>query len=113
MHHKSDAAETFRQFLADNRAPRCPSDVEIVRSEDGGDFVERAFGALCRKYNTTEKFTSASSPQFNGVAERALGLIDAAAFAARIQAPILFPNVELPSSDSLLAEAMSWACHTF
>ena len=61
----------------------------------------------------TQKFTSASSPQFNGVAEQALGSMEAAASAARIQAPILFPNVELPSSDYLWTEAMPWTCHTF
>ena len=75
----SDAAETFRQFLADNRATRFPSDVEIARPDEGGEFLERAFGALCSKYNITQEFTSASSPQFNCVAERALGLIEAAA----------------------------------
>ena len=63
MRHKSDAAEMFRHFLADNRATRFPSDVEIVRSDDGGESLEGAFGALCRKYNITQEFASASSPQ--------------------------------------------------
>ena len=40
-------------------------------------------------------------------------MLEAAALAARIQAPILFPNVELPSSDYFWTEDMSWACHTF
>ena len=114
MCHKSDAAETFRHFSADNCATVFSSDVETLRSDDGREFLEGAFGALCRKYNLTQEFTSASSPQFNGVAKRALGLIEAAALAAKIQASILFPNVELPSSsDYLWTEAMSWACHTF
>ena len=30
--------------------------------------------------------------------------------AARTQAPISFPNVELPSSDHLWTEAMTWTC---
>ena len=58
------------------------------------------------------KNISASSPQFNGVAKRALWLIEAAALAATIQASILFSSVELPSSESLWTEAMSWACNT-
>ena len=98
MRHKSDAAEAFRRFYAENRATKFPFDVEIVRSDDGGDFLERAFRALCRKYSITQEFTSSSSPQFNNVAERALGLIDAKALAARIQAPTRFLNVELPLS---------------
>ena len=49
---------------------------------------------FCRRYNITQEFASVSSPQFNGVAERALWLIEAATLAAAIQAPILFPNVE-------------------
>ena len=52
-----------------------------------GSSLGGVFGALCRKYNITQGFTSASRRQFNGVAERALGLIEAAALVARIQAP--------------------------
>ena len=51
MRHKSDAAEKLRQFFADNRATRFPSDVEMVKSDYGGEFLEGALGALCRKYN--------------------------------------------------------------
>ena len=68
--------------------------------------LEGEFDALCRKHNTTQKFTSSSSPQLNGVAARVVRLIEAAASAARSQAPILFPNVELPFSYFLLTEAM-------
>ena len=50
------------------------------------------------------------SLELNGVAERALGIIQNAAFAARIQAPILFPHVQLPPLETLWAEAVHWAC---
>ena len=49
------------------------------------------------------------SLELNGVAERALGIIQNAAFAARIQAPILFPHVVLPPSETLWAEEVHWA----
>ena len=39
MRHKSDVAEAFRRFIADNRAIRIPSDVEIVRPNGGGEFL--------------------------------------------------------------------------
>lgn len=41
------------------------------------------------------------SPQFNGVAERALGLLEAATMAARIQATDLFPDVNMPDTKRL------------
>ena len=37
-----------------------------------------------------QEFTTADGPQFNGVAERALGLIETAAMAGRIQAREVF-----------------------
>ena len=50
----------------------------------------------------------ADSHKYNGVAERALTLINDAALAARIQAPVLYPGA--PAYPSLWAEAVSWAC---
>ena len=37
MHHKSDAAKMFKQFLANIRADRAPSQLVIVRSDEGGE----------------------------------------------------------------------------
>lgn len=39
-----------------------------------------------------------------------MGAIETAAIAARIQAYVLFPDVELPDGDSLLDESVNWAC---
>ena len=46
LRHKSDAAETFRQYLADNRATRFPSDVAIVRSDGVVEYLEGDFGVF-------------------------------------------------------------------
>ena len=62
------------------------------------------------QYYVKQEFTNAKSPELNGVAERALGAIQNAAHAARIQAPIFFPHVELPPSETLWAKAVHWAC---
>ena len=51
----------------------------------------------------------AESLKYNGVAERALALINGTALAARIQAPVLHPGA--PAYPSMWAEAVSWACH--
>ena len=86
MRHKSDAAELLEQFLADTRADGVPSKVAVVRSNRGGEFRGGKFRDLCRSRGMKQEFTTADSPQFNGVTERALGLIETAAMADRIQA---------------------------
>ena len=52
----------------------------------------KEFGKLCSERNIKRRFTTADSPEYNGVAERGLAMIESAALAARIQG------------------AMSWAC---
>ena len=84
MSHKSDAGETFKQFLSDTRADGVPSQVVTVRSDGGGEFCAGEFGDLCRSRCINQEFTTADGPQFNRVAERALGLIETAAMAGRI-----------------------------
>ena len=85
MRHKSDAAEIFKRFLADTRADGVPSKVVIVRSDGAGEFCGGKFGDLCRSQGVKQEFTTAGSPQVNGVAKRALGLIETAAMEDRIQ----------------------------
>ena len=66
-------------------------------------------GDLCRSRGIKQEFTTADSPRFNGVAERAQGLIETAAMAGRIQARALFPGAQLPATEALWAEASHWA----
>ena len=109
LRHKSDAASAFASFLAEVRADGTPSAVMAVRSDNGREFFGGDFGELCRKRGIKQEFTPADSPKYDGVAERALGLINDATVAARIQATELYPNA--PNYPSLWAEAASWACH--
>ena len=111
--HKSDAAEAFEKCLADLRVEGVPSEVVVVRSDYGGEFNEGKFGKLCRERNIKQEFTTADSPEYNGVAERGLAMIESAALAARIQASELFPGFNVPEGPSLWAEAMSWACDAY
>ena len=110
LERKSDAADAFRKFLADVRGDALSSEIERARSDNEGEFFGGEFGDVCRQYCVKQEFTNAKSPELNGVAERALGIIQNAALAARIQAPILFPHVELSPSETLWAEAVHWAC---
>ena len=64
----SDAADAFRKFLAYVRADSVPSKVEIVRSDNGGEFFGGDFGEACRQYCIKQEFTNAKSPELNGVA---------------------------------------------
>ena len=109
LRHKSDAASAFESFLAEVRADGTPSAVMAVRSDNGREVFGGAFGELCRKRGIKQEFTPADSPKHNGVAERALGLINDAAVATRIQATELYPSA--PNYPSLWAEAASWVCH--
>ena len=92
LRHKSDAAETFKQFLPDTRADGVPSQMVTVRSAGGGEFCGGKFGDLCRSRCIKQEVTRADSPQLNGVAERALGFIETDAIAGRIQAREFFPE---------------------
>ena len=92
LRHKSDAASAFESFLAEVRADGTPSAVMAVRSDNGREYFGVAFGELCRKRGIKQEFTPADSPKYNGVDERALGLINDAAVAARIQATELYPS---------------------
>ena len=47
--NKYDAAGAFGKFLADLRVGGTPSGVMIVRSDNGGEFMEGKFGKLCRE----------------------------------------------------------------
>ena len=64
----------------------------------------------CKQHCIKQEFTNADSPKQNGVVERAQRIIQNAGHAACIQAPIIFPQVELPPTKSLWAEAVHWAC---
>ena len=79
----------------------------MVRSEDGGKFSEVKFRKLYRDRNIKQEFTTADSPEFNGVTEPGLAIIESASLAARIQASVLFPRFRVPEGPSLWAEAMS------
>ena len=104
---KSDAAHTFREFLADVHADGAPPKVEIVRSDKRGGVI---WWGVWRRMQTfffcsKQKFTHADSPKQDGVVERELGIIHNAGLAACIQATILFPRVQPPPTKSLWAEA--------
>ena len=60
--HKYDAASTFDKFLADLRVEGTPSEVVMIRSDDGGEFIEGKFRkSLSRKTNKTRIYNCGQS----------------------------------------------------
>ncbi|CAM9889479.1 unnamed protein product, partial [Sphacelaria rigidula] len=103
--HKSDTTRAFKQYLADVGAQCIPSVVETVRSDGGGEF-SGSFSDLCRERGIRQEYTPADSPEYNGVAERAIAMVEKAAMAARIQAKVLY-GVDVPAR--MWAESYRWA----
>ena len=102
---KSDTTKAFEQYLADVGAKCIPSVVETVRSDGGGEFAG-SFSDLCRKRGIRQEYAPADSPEYNGVAERAIAMVEQAAMAARIQAKVLY-DVDVPAR--MWAESYRWA----
>ena len=111
MGSKVEDTKYFMQYLAEYRFTGVPSPVEVVRTDDAAEFKGGAFADLCRERRIRQEFTTADSPQLNGVAERGIALIESAGKAAAIQAGIMFPSMGVPSGDSLWAAQAYWACH--
>ena len=62
LERKSDTADAFRKVLADVRADSATSEVERVRSENGGELFVEDFGDVCRQFCIKWDFTNTKSP---------------------------------------------------
>ena len=108
---KSEVSKYFKQYLADHRFSGAPSPVETVRTDDTAEFKSGYFADLCRERGIRQAFTTANSPQFNGVAERGIAMIESTGKAALFQAKCMFSGMGIPLSDSLWAAQAYWACN--
>ena len=111
MCSKDEVSRYFSQYLADYRFTGVPCPVETVRIDDAAKFKGGAFAKLCRERGIGQKFTTADSPQFNGVAERGIAMIESAGKAAIIQAGLNFRDMGIPSGNTLWAAQAYWTCH--
>ncbi|CAB1097371.1 unnamed protein product [Ectocarpus sp. CCAP 1310/34] len=66
LKHKSDAAEAFERYLAENRADGAPSDVMVVSSDNGGDFFEGEF-AGCAGRTASNRSSPPDTAQYTTV----------------------------------------------
>ena len=66
-----------------------PSPVETVRTDDAAEFGSGYLADLCRERGSfRQEYTIANNPQFNGVAERRIAMIESTGKAASIQANV-------------------------
>ena len=106
LRNKDEAAEYFSTYLAEI----APRKAEVVRSDVGGEFYEGGFGSICQREKIRQEFTTSDTPEYNGVAERQIGIIESAGFAAKIQASVMYPSEDFPRGDNMWAEQAHWAC---
>ena len=93
MRSKGEVFRYFRQYLADYRFTGVPCAVKSVRTDDAAEVKGGAFANLCRERGIRQEFTTADSPQFNGVAERGIAMMESAGKAAIIEAGLNVPGM--------------------
>ncbi|CAN0151932.1 unnamed protein product, partial [Ascophyllum nodosum] len=101
---KSDATAALLSLIADYITPQKLS-IKCIRTDNGGEF-EGEFQRELDRRSITHEHTPPDTPQYNGVAERALGLL-------REKAIILMEELDdvinVPR-EKLWAQAMLFAC---
>ena len=103
MRSKDEVFRCFRQYLADYRFTGVPCAVETVRTDDTAEVKGGAFASPCRERGIRQEFTTADSPQFDGVAEWGIAMIELAGKAATIEADLNVAGMGIPSGKPLWA----------
>ena len=99
--HKSDAAKELRELVAERIAP-AGIKIGTIHTDGGGEF-EGEFQSLLKELGIKRETTPPHTPQYNGVVERALGLL-------RDKTMVLLRGMTAGKSDRLWAEAMNYVC---
>ena len=101
MAKKSDATAVLRAIIARYFAPAGLS-IGVIRTDNGGEF-QGAFHSLLAEQGIKHGCTPPYTPQYNGLAERTLGLL-------RDKTVALLQGVTEGASERLRVEAMAYAC---
>ena len=101
MAKKSDATAVLRAIIARYFSP-AGLNIGVIRTDNGGEF-QGAFQSLLAVLGIKHERTPPYTPQYNGVAERILGLL-------RDETVALLHGVTEGASERLWAEAMAYAC---
>ena len=103
MRSKDEVSIYFRQYLADYRFTGVSCAVETVRTDEAAEVKGGAFANPCRERGIRQEFTTVDSPQFDGVAEWGIAMIELAGKAATIEAGLNVPGMGISSGNSLRA----------
>ena len=98
---KSDAAAALRNMIAEYITP-AGLKIGSIRTDEGGEF-EGESQKMLDSHGTTHEFTPLDTPQYSGVAERALGLL-------REKSIAKLEEMTVAASERLWAEALNHAC---
>ena len=101
LKHKSDAAKEFRELFAEHIAP-AGIKVGTVRTDGGGEF-ERKCQSLLKELGIKREMTPPHIPHYNGVVERAHGLL-------RDKTVAFVRGMTVGKSGRFWVEAMNYAC---
>ena len=101
LKHKTHAAKELRKLVAEHIA-RSGIKIGTVRTDGGGE-LEGEFQSILKELVIKRETTPPHAPQYNGVVERALGLL-------RDKTVALLRGMTAGKSDRLWAEAMNYAC---
>ena len=99
--YKSDAAKELHELVVEHINP-AGIKIGIVRTDGGGEF-EGEFQSLLKVLGIKREATPPHIPQYNGVVERALGLL-------RDKTMVLLRSMTTGKSNRLWAEVMNYAC---
>ena len=87
------------------------SPVETMRTDDAAEFKSGYFVYLYGERSIRQKFTTTSSPQFNGVMKELISMIESKRKIVLIQAKRMFAGMGIPLSDFLWAAQVFRACY--
>ena len=102
MAKKSDATAPLRAIIARYFAP-AGLNIGVIRTDNGGE-LQGAFQSLLAELGIKPERTPPYTPQYNGLAERTLGLL-------RDKTVALLRGVTEGASERLWAKAMAYACN--
>ena len=101
LKHKNQVAGALEDIIASHISP-AGLKIGIIRTDGGGEF-EGEFQDLLNNLGIKHEKTPPYSPQYNGVAERALGIL-------RDKTVALLRSLIAGNTNRLWAEAMRYAC---
>lgn len=85
-------------------------DEEVVRPDNGANFIGQSSPDMCSRRRIRRESATPCNPQYNGVTEHGLGIIQSTAQSPRIYGSFLSHDASVPKYRKLWAEAVACEC---